>query len=75
MTKGPAMRPAPQQGSEMIPLLVGGLNKPREIEQPGKPLTGAGRAVQCAYFFLGFGEPSTGGRGRWPARSLASRSL
>ena len=54
---------------------VAGLNKPRKFEQPGKPLIGAGRAIQHAYFFLGFGGPSTGGGGRWPARSLASRSL
>jgi hypothetical protein len=33
------------------------------------------RAVQCAYFFLGLGGPSTGGTGRLPACSLASRSL
>ena len=58
-------------------LHVVGLNKPRKIEQPGEPLTGARRAVQCAYLFLGFDGPSTttDDSGLWPARSLASRSL
>ncbi len=43
----------------------------------GEPLTGARRAVQCAYLFLGFDGPSTttDDSGLWPARSLASRSL
>jgi hypothetical protein len=54
-------------------LLLDSTNR-RNLNSPASPRW-AGRAVQCPYFLLGFEGPSAGGTGRWPARSLASRSL
>ena len=52
---------------------VGEHQEPRELEQPDPPPP-TGRAEPGAYFFLGFGEASSGGVGRMRARSLASRN-
>jgi hypothetical protein len=49
--------------------------KRTKLNSPAKPRVGVGRAVRCAYFFLGFDEPSAVAADRWAARSLASRSL
>jgi hypothetical protein len=56
-------------------LVLPDATKRANLNSPANPPIGAGRAVRCVYFFLDFDEPSAAAGARWPARSLASRSL
>ncbi len=59
-------------------LLVGGLNKPRKLEQPGKPLAGlAGLFISSTSSWASTGlppaAPAAGRRAPWPREACSSR--